>query len=702
MTSNLDTTTFNSPNGYTTNDFGTNPPKCFGYSIAIQTDGKIVMAGYAIDPVSGNNGIALSRYDTNGLLDTTTFNSPLGYNVFLATLTNFFVYSLALQPDGKIVVCGYANTPLFVNPTMFVARFLTNGLIDLTFGGSGYVYINDTYFNTRYPLQTFDQTYAYSVQIDTNFSPPKIVIGGNVRNLNTSPSLNWFSIVRLTSVGALDITFNITGVFAKNFVSGYDEFGSSLAITSGGNYILGGSQVDSLTSISEFAVIEIDTNGSPTTFGPSLSGIFLIPHFSAASNDSGASLKIQSDGKIVLGGTSISNIGTSRYAIARITPTGSLDLPFGSGGQILTPFTLSPYNLTGTSIDIQSNGKIILGGYFNNTLTFADSFSLARYNTNGSIDTTFGLAGNGLILEDIIPGISNNESGNSIAIQTDGKIVVGGTFNYPGGGEDVNFKFILARYFGFPPDPPPNPPPNPTPIPNINICFPAGTPVLTDQGNLPIEQINPEIHTIHRRPIIAITQSYMNENKIVCIEKHAFGINVPNRKTYISCYHGIMYKNRLIPSKQFVGRFHGVYYVKYDGEKLYNVLMERHQLMMINNMKVETLNPKNIVAKLYTNNYSNEEKTKIILEMNENAKNKKHHLYETKNGYETITGNFTRRRFSVIKHNPIISRINFHTRKHYLNNNQYSHTVRHHNHHQMIRPTIKLTPYTFKHGRRRR
>ena len=319
---------------------------------------------------------------------------------------------------------------------------------------------------------------------------------------------------------------------------------------------------------------------------------------------------------------------------------------------------------------------------------------MARFKSDGLIDSTFGIANNGYIMDDLISS-PNLEFGQSIAIQSNGQILIGGSSGDPSDFAGYSY-FMLARYFGFPPNPPPPTPINP-------ICFPAGTPILTDQGKIPIEQIEPSINTISNKPIVAVTQTVTNEDRIVCIEKHAFGINIPNKKTYISCYHGIMYKNRLIPAKQFVGRFSGVHYSKYEGEKLYNILMEKHQIMIVNNMKVETLNPKNIVAKLYTSNYSNEQKTKIILEMNENSKKKIPHNYESKNGYETITGNHTRRRFAVFKYNPYISRLNFHTKKINLHNyNQYSHTIRHHNNYQKFKPTFRLTPYTFKNGRRRR
>jgi hypothetical protein len=295
-------------------------------------------------------------------------------------------------------------------------------------------------------------------------------------------------------------------------------------------------------------------------------------------------------------------------------------------------------------------------------------------------------------LEDIVPTAGYVETGYSLAIQPDGKILMGGVLN-ENLTESGPKRFILARYFGFPPFPPPI----------VPICFPAGTPVLTDQGNIPIEEINPEFHTIHKKPIIAITQSIMNENNIVCIEKHSLGINIPNKRTYISNYHGIIYKNKLIPAKQLVGRLHGIYHVKYNGEILYNVLMEKHYIMNVNNIRVETLNPRNIVAKLYTNEHTPEEKAKIILEINETSKNNiNNHNYKSHNGYEKITNNLTRRKFSILRCNPLISRLNFHTKKHFVSQKPYNHTIKNRVSFTRNNPMVKINKHTFRFGRRRR
>jgi uncharacterized delta-60 repeat protein len=299
--------------------------------------------------------------------------------------------------------------------------------------------------------------------------------------------------------------------------------------------------------------------------------------------------------------------------IACVTISGALDLSFAGTGKTVLDLTPT-YNLIGpgfggigNSITLQTDNKIVItGAHIDISNPSQEGFALARFNTNGSLDTTFGIAGVGYILSDLIA--PNTEIGYSVAIQTDGKILVGGTATLLGD-TSSSFEFILARYFSTPT------PPDPI----VPICFPAGTPVLTDQGYMPIEQIQPNIHTINNKSIIAITKTITPHNKLVCFEKHSLGINVPNQNTYISIDHGIIYKNKLIKASKFVGNQRGVYYVRYDKRYLYNVLMKKHNVMIVNNMKVETLDPINIVAKLYMNNYTIHDKIKLIFKINEHS-----------------------------------------------------------------------------------
>jgi hypothetical protein len=132
-----------------------------------------------------------------------------------------------------------------------------------------------------------------------------------------------------------------------------------------------------------------------------------------------------------------------------------------------------------------------------------------------------------------------------------------------------------------------------------DVCFPAGTPVNTDQGIILIEYLNPDIHTIHGEKIIGVTQTITQEKYLVCFNKDALGPNLPSQKTIISKNHCIFYKGKMIPSNGFIGKFDKVSKIKYTGEILYNVLMKNHDKMLINNLICETLHPENSIAKLY-------------------------------------------------------------------------------------------------------
>jgi uncharacterized delta-60 repeat protein len=695
--------TFNTPNGFLTTTFNTlvpEPlPQDIAVSVVIRSDNRIVMGGYS-QYLSGSY-ITLSCYNTDGSLYT-TFGGGTGKVLLPAPsgFTGCIVHDVILQPNDYIIVTGDTSSPdpaPTFRPSMFVARFTSLGVLDtMSFGGGlGYVIIPPSTFNSG--GDQFDQCDSYSVilQPANNY----IVLGGRVRRIVPGPNKNFIALVRLTTTGALDTSFGTTGngtVYAT-FTTLNEDICNCLSIQTDGKIVSGGvnSPLPQPATSQNLSVSRFNTNGSLDTTFNSLGaspGWLIIPNLPSYNFNFSSGLGINSVGKIIISSYITKTAGGQCFGVAAVTSSGTLDTSFGTSGQSLLDLSLT-YNLTGNSSNVlalQSDNKIVITGGFTNTTTFAEGFSLARFNTNGTLDLTFGLAGLGYIFSDLVS--PNTETGYSVAIQNDGKVLVGGTA-VDSGDIGSNYYFILARYFGFPPFPPPI----------VPICFPAGTPVLTDQGNIPIEEINPEFHTIHRKPIIAITQSIMNENNIVCIEKHSLGINIPNKRTYISNYHGIIYKNKLIPAKQLVGRLHGIYYVKYNGETLYNVLMEKHYIMNVNNIRVETLNPRNIVAKLYTNEHTPEEKAKIILEINETSKNNiNKHNYESYNGYEKITNNLTRRKFSILRCNPLISRLNFHTKKHFVSQKPYNHTIKNRVSFTRNNPMVKINTHKFRYGRRRR
>jgi uncharacterized delta-60 repeat protein len=425
--------------------------------------------------------------------------------------------------------------------------------------------------------------------------------------------------VRYNALGIPDPSFgtnvNGSGTVFKLFTPTENESATALALQSDGKLVIVGSMAGTTDSI----VARFNTNGSvDTTFGTL--GVLIIPPFFTNSNGLDA-IKIDSNGRIIVGGITTNASAQGFFALACVTTNGTLNLSFGTNGQ--TTFGLPPtYNIVGPIIStgdygnriaLQTDDKIVITGGFENTTTpDVNGFSLARFNTDGTLDTTFGVAGVGYIFSDLVTPTppTNVDAGWSVAIQPNGKILVAGTAIST---DDLNgnYYWIIARYI-YTPEPEP-------PVPIIPICFPAGTPVMTDQGNMVIETIEPGKHTIRGKEIVAITKTRSPYNKLVCFERGTLGRDVPNKRTLVSFEHCIVYRNRLVPAFKFVNKTRGIYYVNYANQYLYNVLLKQHFYMMVNNMMVETLNPNNIMAKLVTSNVTEPEKIKLVCKINEYA-----------------------------------------------------------------------------------
>ncbi len=275
------------------------------------------------------------------------------------------------------------------------------GDLDSTFGNDGKVTTDFGSSNDR----------AQSVAIQ---SDGKIVAAGFSDNRNNSD----FAVVRYDTDGSLDSTFGGDGI-VTTAVGGRDDTAYSIAIQNDGKIVAVGFS-DNHRNNSDFAVVRYDTDGSlDSTFGGD--GI-VTTDFGRNNNDTAFSIAIQNDGKIVVGGKSNYN-----FIVARYNTDGSLDSTFGWGGKVLTDVGLDEH---GCSVAIQNDGKIVAAGSGWNGSDW--EFAVVRYNTDGSLDSTFG--SDGIVTTDFGGGWENS---HSVAIQNDGKIVVGGESNYD---------FIVVRY----------------------------------------------------------------------------------------------------------------------------------------------------------------------------------------------------------------------------------------------------------------
>jgi len=169
--------------------------------------------------------------------------------------------------------------------------------------------------------------------------------------------------------------------------------------------------------------------------------------------------------------------------------------------------------------------------------------------------------------------------------------------------------------------------------PIVNICFLAGTLVNTDQGNIPIEQLNPNINTINRKPIQYITKTFSADPKLVMVKRHAFNTNIPNKDTVMSGFHKIQIDGHLIEAYKLSYINKNVRIIDNTNEPLYNILMKNHEIISVQNMSVESLHPENIIAKLYKSDLPQDKKNKLIEEISIATKTEDYKKYDLIKNY---------------------------------------------------------------------
>jgi uncharacterized delta-60 repeat protein len=381
-----------------------------GRAMAIQSDGKIVVAGYSDQGPS--YAFAIARFNVDGSLDTSFSGDGLQTTDF--TSSTDIAFGVAIQSDGKIVAVGFANnTLLFTGNDFAVARYNTDGSLDTTFDSDGKL-------TTEVVGGSGAGDQARSVVIQ---SDGKIVVGGVTGQGGFFDEK--FAVVRYTSSGALDTTFDSDGKQTTAIGSGNDG-AYAVLVQSDGKIIAAGESVNG--SYTDFAVVRYTSTGAlDTTFdsdGKTTTAF-------GAREEVGRGAVLQSDGKIVVAGYA-SNGTNQDFAVARYNTNGSLDTSFDTDGKQTT--ALGSNDDIGQGVTLQSDGKIILAGQSSNGSN-AD-FAVTRYNSDGTLDTTFGT--NGKL---ITPLGSGDESAYSVLVQSNGYIVVAGYF-YNG----VNQDFAVVRY----------------------------------------------------------------------------------------------------------------------------------------------------------------------------------------------------------------------------------------------------------------
>ncbi len=302
--------------------------------------------------------------------------------------------SVTVQADGKIVVAGYSQGDFAV------VRYNSNGSLDTSFNGTGKLV-------TDIRVGTSDFGESVTVQPDG-----KIVVAG----YSYSGGANDFAVVRYNANGSLDTSFNGTGKLVTDIGVAYDR-GFSVTIQPDGKIVVAGFSDRGSSSSSDLVVMRYNANGSLDT---SFNGTGkVVTDIGVGTSDFGESVTVQPDGKIVVAGYSYSGGGYD-FAVVRYNANGSLDTSFNGTGKLVTDIGVGPSDF-GESVTVQLDGKIVLAGQSYSGSSY--DFAVARYNANGSLDTSFN--GTGKLMTDI--GGTTDERGESVTVQPDGKIVVAGT-----------------------------------------------------------------------------------------------------------------------------------------------------------------------------------------------------------------------------------------------------------------------------------
>ena len=375
-----------------------------GKSVTAQPDGKILLAGYSWN--GSNYDFALTRYNVDGTLDT-GFSTDGKVTISIG-IGSSYGQSVAVQADGKILVGGYVAGA--DGDEYALARYNSDGTLDTSFSGDGIVTtsfgIGDAYGR------------SLTLQVDG-----KILVTGYFFN----GAANLLSLARYNADGSLDTSFSGDGLLTKSF-GGVDNYGSDVAVQSDGAIVVVGSS--SAGGTLDFAVVRYDSSGNlDTTF----SGDGLLTTPIGAGIDQAYSVAIQDDGKLLVAGYSFNGTDND-FAIVRYNSNGTLDTSFGGGDGIVTT-AVGAGNDAGYSVTVQADGKILVAGL--SLIGGNNDFTLVRYNSNGTLDTSFG-GGDGIATTAVGAG---NDGGYSVMVQADGKIVVAGTSN-----NGSNDDFAVVRY----------------------------------------------------------------------------------------------------------------------------------------------------------------------------------------------------------------------------------------------------------------
>ena len=374
-------------------------------TLALQNDGKVVLAGLTSDLATGTIQLALARYNADGTPD-----AAFGSSGVVSTSVGGAgaqANSVTVQPDGMLVVGG-TRFGRDAPDELLVARYTSDGALDAGFGTGGL---------SATPVGAGPSSAAaIALQHDGRI----IAVGTAFAN---GPTDDDFAVVRYTPDGQLDPTFGEDGVVTTDLTSvdaasASLDHATALALQPDGRIVVGGFTRGETQA---FAVARYTADGArDLTFGSR--GLVKIP----AREPQVSAIALQPSGTVALAGSTASNErGAAPFALVRLRADGAPDTTFGSDGLVTTDFDGSRSGAR--AVVAQPDGRLITGGAkFGAPSASGDAlpesgFALARYNADGSLDTSFGTNGRATS--------SLGDAGAvpvALAVQADAKIVAAG------------------------------------------------------------------------------------------------------------------------------------------------------------------------------------------------------------------------------------------------------------------------------------
>jgi uncharacterized delta-60 repeat protein len=388
---------------------GSGPSDDYAFAVALQRNGKAVVAGYS-NVGSRASNFALTRFRRDGSIDRHFGANGLVTTDFGGPTVRDEAYDVAVAPDGKIVAVG-RSYPINGPGSLVVARYNRDGSLDRTFDGDGKAITRVDSANA-----------AYSVLIQPD---GKIVAAGEADP--PEPGVD-FAVARFMPNGSLDSSFGGDGVATTNF-SGIDVI-NSIALDGSGRIVAVGDAGPPEPDSDQVALARYNPNGSlDQTFGgdgrisPYLGDSFPQPGMYTAHG-----VTVQPDGKVVVAGRTLGRVGPSARAVFRLLPNGSLDPSFDGDG-----YSVDTSVAQAAAVLLDRAGNIITVGGGDAVNGYATVVS--RQRPDGSFDPRFGNGGKAQV-----PIFSGRGFPSDFALQR-GKLTITGAVDAGGLTRDI----ALAR-----------------------------------------------------------------------------------------------------------------------------------------------------------------------------------------------------------------------------------------------------------------